>query len=177
MSLVLVGAGRGAEAFAAIAHTLGWRVTLVDHRPFVVESVSLPERVARIVARADDGIAHVSRDSRTAVALLSHQFAIDAEWLERLLPLPLGYVGVLGSRQRAAQLVESLRTGGLEITARMEQRLHAPIGLDLGGESPESIALSAIAEIEAILHGRPGGSLRERHSPIHTRTPTPHTAP
>ncbi|MBL0169879.1 MAG: hypothetical protein IPP90_03970 [Gemmatimonadaceae bacterium] len=71
VSLVLVGAGRGAEAFAAIAHTLGWRVTLVDHRPFVVESVSLPERVARIVARADDGIAHVSRDSRTAVALLS----------------------------------------------------------------------------------------------------------
>jgi xanthine/CO dehydrogenase XdhC/CoxF family maturation factor len=58
----------------------------------------------------------------------------------------------------------------------MEQVLHAPIGLDLGGETPEAIALASIAEIEAILNGRPGGSLRERQSPIHTRTPTPHVA-
>ena len=55
----------------------------------------------------------------------------------------------------------------------MTQRLHAPIGLDLGGETPGSIALSAIAEIEAVMHARPGGFLRERHTPIHTRTPTP----
>ena len=75
------------------------------------------------------------------------------------------------------QLMDSLRAEGFTITPRMEQILHAPIGLDLGGESPESIALSAVAEIEAILHRRPGGSLRERQSPIHTRTPTPHAAP
>ena len=73
--------------------------------------------------------------------------------------------------------MDALRTDGLAITARMLQLLHAPIGLDLGGESPESIALASVAEIEAILHGRPGGSLRERQSPIHTRTPTPHAAP
>ena len=177
VSLVLIGAGRGAEAFASIAHTLGWRVTLMDHRPFVLQSVSVPERVTRIVARAEDGLAHVTRDARTAVALLSHQFAIDAEWLALLLPLALGYVGVLGSRQRAVQLVESLRNGGLDITPGMERVLHAPIGLDLGGESPESIALAAIAEIEATLHDRPGGALRERQSSIHTRTPTPHVTP
>ena len=150
---------------------------LLFHRPFVLQSLSLPEHVDRVVARAEDGIAHVSKDSRTAVALLTHQFAVDAEWLARLLPLPIGYVGVLGSRQRAVQLMDSLRTEGLTITPRMQQILHAPIGLDLGGETPESIALAAIAEIEAILHGRPGGSLRERQSPIHTRTPTPHAAP
>ena len=56
-------------------------------------------------------------------------------------------------------------------------RLHAPIGLDLGGESPESIALAAIAEIEAVMHGRPGGLLRERLSPIHERTPVPERLP
>jgi xanthine/CO dehydrogenase XdhC/CoxF family maturation factor len=176
VSLVIVGAGRGAEAFATIANSLGWRVTLVDHRPFVLQSLSLPEHVDRVVARAEDGVAHVTKDARTAVALLTHQFAVDAEWLARLLPLPIGYVGVLGSRQRAVQLMDSLRNEGLTITPRMQQILHAPIGLDLGGESPESIALAAIAEIEAILHGRPGGSLRERQSPIHTRTPTPHAA-
>jgi hypothetical protein len=51
--------------------------------------------------------------------------------------------------------------------------VHAPIGLDLGGETPASIALAAIAEIEAVIHARPAGFLRERQSPIHTRTPTP----
>lgn len=176
VSLVLIGAGRGAEAFATIARTLQWRVTVIDHRPFVLQSVTLPEDVTRISARAEDGLAHVTVDSRTAIALLTHQFAIDAEWLSRVLPLPIGYVGVLGSRLRASQLIDSLREGGLIFTPRMERMLHAPIGLDLGGESPESIALAAIAEIEAIMHARPGGSLRERQSPIHARTPTPHVS-
>ena len=173
VSLVLIGAGRGAESFASIAQTLGWHVTLIDHRPFVLQSLSLPDEVVRIGARVADGIAHVSHDERVAVALLTHQFEIDGEWLAQLLPLPIGYVGVLGSRHRANELMSSLRDGGLTITPRMERMLHAPIGLDLGGESPESIALASIAEIEAIMHARPGGSLRERHSPIHTRTPTP----
>jgi xanthine dehydrogenase accessory factor len=177
VSLVLIGAGRGAEAFASIARTLGWTVTLIDHRPFVLGSVVLPDDVTRLNARADDGVAHITRDARTAVALLTHQFAIDAEWLRQLLPLPIGYIGVLGSRLRAAQLMESLRERGLEITPRMQRVLHAPIGLDLGGESPESIALAAIAEIEAVIHGRPGGALRERQSPIHTRSPTPNPTP
>lgn len=176
VSLTLVGAGRGAEAFARIARTLGWRVTLIDHRPFVLESVQVSSDVARVVARAEDGVAHVIKDARSAVALLTHQFAIDVEWLTRILPLPIGYIGVLGSRHRAEQLIDALRREGMEITPRMTQLLHAPIGLDLGGESPESIALAAIAEIEAIMHARPGGSLRERQSPIHSRTPTPNIA-
>ena len=96
VSLVLVGAGRGAETFATIADSLGWRVTLIDHRPFVLQSLSLPDQVTRVAARAEDGVTHVTTDARTAVALLTHQFAIDAEWLARLLPLPIGYVGVLG---------------------------------------------------------------------------------
>ena len=55
----------------------------------------------------------------------------------------------------------------------MQRRLFAPIGLDLGGETPESIALAGVAEMEAVLHERPGGFLRSRQSPIHTRTPVP----
>jgi len=173
ISLIAIGAGRGAEAFACIAGTLGWRVTVIDHRSAVLESLSLPKWVTRRCARTSDGLAQITRDERTAVALLTHQFAIDLEWLTALLPLPLPYVGVLGSRQRAAQLLDAVRDGGLQVSPQMERRLHAPIGLDLGGETPESIALASIAEIEAVMHGRPGGALRDRHSPIHARTPTP----
>ncbi len=173
VSLVLVGATRGAEAFATIACALGWRVTVIDHREAILAALVVPGVVARVEGHAETALEHVTRDQRTAVALLTHQFALDQGWLTALLPLPIAYVGVLGSRQRARQLIEGLATNGLVLSDTQHRRLHAPIGLDLGGESPESIALAAIAEIEAVLHGRPGGSLRDRHSPIHARTPTP----
>jgi len=183
IALHVIGAGRGAQAFAHFAQTLGWGVTVIDHRPAVLAGMPLPAGVSTQVVRADDAaalaaaVAALPHDGRTAVALLSHQFAVDSAWLAALLPLPLAYVGVLGSRKRAAQLLaaveEQLAAQGTILTDRMRHRLYAPIGLDLGGETPASIALSAVAEIEAVIHGRPAGFLRERQSPIHTRTPSP----
>ena len=183
IALQIVGAGRGADAFVQIAHALEWEVTVIDHRPAVLADLHLPQGVTTLISRADDAAAlaavlsSMPHDGRTAIALLSHIFDVDSMWLAALLPLPVAYIGVLGSRQRAAQLLDSvngaLGARGMTVTDKMHHRLHAPIGLDLGGESPASIALSAIAEIEAVVHGRPAGFLRERQSPIHARTPTP----
>jgi xanthine/CO dehydrogenase XdhC/CoxF family maturation factor len=181
VALHCVGAGRGAEAFATIAHTLGWPVTVIDHRPALLDTLQVPDGTHRLAVSAGEDpaavLAQLAHDGRTAVALLSHQFDVDAAWLEAALPSAVGYLGVLGSRARSAQLLErvaqALAARGTPLTARMTKRLHAPIGLDLGGESPASIALSAIAEIEAVLHARPAGFLRDRQAPIHTRTPTP----
>lgn len=185
VALHCVGAGRGAEAFARIAHMLGWHVTVLDHRPALLDALDVPEGVVRRHVRhmgaVQQALSELPHDGRTAVALLSHMFDVDAAWLTATLPLPLGYVGVLGSRKRADQLVEhadmELTALGAPLTKRMRHKLHAPIGLDLGGESPASIALAAIAEIEAVMHARPAGFLRERQSPIHTRTPTPQLLP
>ncbi|HEY0931098.1 MAG TPA: XdhC family protein [Gemmatimonas sp.] len=190
IALHIVGAGRGAELFARIASTMGWTVSVLDHRPALLESLTLPAGVTRRGVSAVDGprgaLESLPHDSRTAVALLTHIFDVDVAWLKAALPLPLSYVGVLGSRTRGSQLMEraesELQESGLEPTARMRRKLHAPIGLDLGGEDPASIALAAIAEIEAVMHARPGGFLRERQSPIHTRSPSPrllnqHSAP
>ena len=112
IALWLVGAGRGAEALARIADTLGWAVTVADHRPALLAALALPEAVATRVVHPDaDGaegvpaaLAALPQDGRTAVALLTHQFAMDRAWLEAVLPTGVGYVGVLGSRRRAAQL-------------------------------------------------------------------------
>ena len=172
VSLFLVGAGRGAEAFARIAMTLGWEVTVIDHRQLLLDALVLPDGVHVVCARADEGASLITHDPRTAVALLTHIYDVDQAWLTALLPLPVGYLGVLGSRQRAARLIESLAPI-IDTSSPTSRALHAPIGLDLGGETPESIALAAVAEIEAVMHGRPGGFLRERESPIHTRTATP----
>jgi xanthine/CO dehydrogenase XdhC/CoxF family maturation factor len=183
IALHLIGAGRGADAFVRLAHTMEWEVTVIDHRPALLAELDAPNGVTTQVVRADDAdalaatVASLPQDGRTAIALLSHIFEVDRAWLTAVLPLSVGYIGVLGSRTRARQLLDAvdaaLATQGATVTDRMRHRLHAPIGLDLGGESPASIALAAIAEIEAVLHGRPAGFLRERQSPIHARTPTP----
>ena len=165
VALHVIGAGRGAEAFARIGASIGWQVTIVDHRPALLESLSLPAGVTCRHARPEQASELVA-DAFSAVALMTHIFDIDRRWLEALLPRNHGYIGVLGSRQRAERLL-----GAIEPMAKTP--LHAPIGLDIGGESPESIALATIAEIHAVMHARPGGPLRERRSPIHDRTPVP----
>jgi len=177
VALHLIGAGRSAEAFATIAVAMGWQVTVIDHRPALLAEMRLPDAAGRLERRAEQGLDDLPRDGRTAVALLTHIFEMDAAWLRALLSEPVAYVGVLGSRNRAARLVDELRSGGTNITDDMHGRLFAPIGLDLGGESPESIALAAVAEMEAVFHQRPGGFLKTRQSPIHTRTPVPVLVP
>lgn len=173
VALHLIGAGRSAEAFATIASAMGWQVTVIDHRAALLDELALPASAKTLLRRADQNINELPLDSRTVVALLTHIFETDTAWLQQLLPLPIAYIGVLGSRSRASKLMDQLAADGMHITTEMQRRLFAPIGLDLGGESPESIALAGIAEMEAVLHQRPGGFLRSRHSPIHTRTPTP----
>ena len=173
VALHVIGAGRGAEAFARIASSIGWQVTVVDHRPALLEALTLPAGVTCRNARPEQAVDLVA-DSASAVALMTHIFDIDRQWLEALLPQGHGYIGVLGSRQRAERLLAAVPHAS-NVTNRTP--LHAPIGLDIGGESPESIALATIAEIHAVMHARPGGPLRERRSPIHDRTPVPTIKP
>ena len=173
VALHLIGAGRSAEAFATIAAAMGWRVSVIDHREALLAELKLPDAVQRLIRRPEQGLNDLPMDGRTVVAILTHIFETDAAWLQQLLVSSVLYIGVLGSRNRAARLVEQLANDGLLITSEMQRRLFAPIGLDLGGETPESIALAGVAEMEAVLHERPGGFLRSRQSPIHTRTPVP----
>jgi xanthine dehydrogenase accessory factor len=189
LHLVVVGATRGAESMARIARAVGLDVTLVDHRAESLAALALPDGTRTRVIRPEQADLAFARgggadgasadhppagdalpgDARVAIALCTHRFEHDAAWLRAALATRAPYIGLLGSRQRAARLLASV-----EVTAPpLLARVHAPIGLDLGGESPDEIALAAVAEAQAVLHGRPGGSLRERRTPLHTRTDTP----
>ena len=98
-----------------------------------------------------------------AAVVMTHNFLHDVELLELLLPSAIPYIGVLGPKRRGAELVASLSDA-----ARMHiGHLRTPIGLDLGGETPEEIALSIIAEIQSVLHGRDARALVGREAPIH----------
>ena len=111
-------------------------------------------------------------DAQTAAIVMTHNFGRDLLALDRLLPLQLRYVGLLGPRKRHAELLARLseyRTLDFKADGRT---LFAPAGLDIGSEAPEEIALSIISEVAAVLSGRRGGFLRERRSDIHPAATT-----
>ena len=118
--------------------------------------IALAERLGFRVARA-------FQPPIDAAIVMTHNFLKDAELLETLLPSAIPYVGVLGPKQRGAELVAHLS----EEARAHAHRLRSPMGLDLGGDTPEAIALSIIAEVEAVLNGREGRGLLERDAPIH----------
>jgi xanthine/CO dehydrogenase XdhC/CoxF family maturation factor len=165
-ALWIFGAGEHARPMARIAKELGWFLGIVDHRPALATAERFPGADRIVVGHPPEVLRGLPLDRRSAALVVSHIYEKDRQALEALLPAPLGYLGLQGNRQRSQRLLRELGAAG-PIPADQLARLHAPSGLDLGAESPEGIALSMLAEIQAALAGRPGGSLRDRGGAIH----------
>lgn len=101
-------------------------------------------------------------------AVMTHNLANDSAIVRHLLPLPLQYIGILGPKAMGDLLLNGLRDQGCVFSDEDPGRLYYPVGLDIGAETSEEIALAVVAEIQAVLHERPGGFLRARNGPIHT---------
>ena len=99
--------------------------------------------------------------------MMTHHFLHDVELLQHLLPSDTPYLGALGPRKRARNLVAELDRRGRSVAAERLDRLRGPIGLDIGSETPEEIALATLAEIQAVLRDAPGGFLQDRQGPLH----------
>lgn len=152
LRLLLFGAGPEIEPVTQLATTLGWMVERFGH----------PSELAQ----------DFRSDTQTAAVVMNHNFGRDLLSLHRLLPLQLRYVGLLGPKKRHTEILAQLSEympfdfhGALD-------NLFAPAGLDIGSEAPEEIALSIVAEVEAVLSGRVGGFLRERGANIRTTAST-----
>lgn len=165
--VVVFGAEPDAVHVVGMARTLGWHVTVVDTRarPATPERFRLADEV--VLCRAEDVAERLRLTSDTAAVVMTHNYLDDVELLRALLPSPAAYVGLLGPRQRTAKLLAELRDAGCRLTASQLARLHGPVGIDIGAETPEEIALSVVAEIKAACEGRGAGYLRERGAPIH----------
>ena len=151
--LVVFGAGDDARPLVRMANLLGWRVTVADGRPWLAQASRFPEaeRVLTLSENAGnfDQLALADRD---AVALLTHSFEQDRNLLGKLLPIDLRYLGLLGARHRSRLLLTETASQLGWAPEEALQRVHAPIGLELGGDSPEAVALAILAEIQAALH-------------------------
>jgi xanthine dehydrogenase accessory factor len=146
--LLLFGTGPEIEPLTQLAGNLGWLVEHFGHPSELAEDFH--------------------PDAQTAALVMTHNFGRDLLALDRLLPLQLRYVGLLGPRKRHAELLARL-SEYRPIDFNLDVRnLFAPAGLDIGSEAPEEIALSIFSEVAAVLSERRGGFLRERKSDTHT---------
>lgn len=169
--LIVCGTGPDAAPVVRIASQLGWDVTVVDHRP-VSEAHSKRFPGARVVECAEAlRLAEVLPvTARTAAVVMSHNFPRDRDYVQALLTADIAYLGVLGPRARTERMLAELAAGNGPHSA-IGDRLFAPVGLDLGGEGPDAIALAIISQVSAVMTGRAGGHLRDRRAPMHASPP------
>jgi len=161
--LVLFGAGEDARPLARFAADVGFRVVIVDRRPGYLTAERFPTAARLIESDADRLPARLSLDPASYAVVMTHNFADDRAYLRAVLRMPAAYVGVLGPRQRTERILRSLSDEG----PVDEARVFGPVGLDIGTDGAEQVALAVIAEILAVRSGRRAKSLRERQTPIH----------
>lgn len=164
--LAIFGAGNDAQPLARFADELGWRVTVADPRPEFTTEARFPTAAVRVVAPADELVARAALPSDALAVVMTHRYVHDVPVLRELLARPPAYIGLLGPRQRAERILADL-DHERPVTPEARACLHAPVGLDLGGSTPEEVALSIIAEMRAVLGARDARPLRDRRAPIH----------
>ncbi len=162
--LLIFGAGDDAVPLTELARLLGWNVCVFDGRAHYARSEKFPR--AHHVAVRDSSLSldDLQIDGRTVAVVMTHSYTQDLNFLRSLVQHCLPYVGVLGPRNRSEQLLRDCA-----ILPADAPSVHGPAGLDIGADGPEQVALSIVAEIQASLNERDGGSLRGRIGSIHSR--------
>lgn len=172
ISLFIFGAGFDTFPVYEAAKTLGWRVSVVDHRPAFANRNRFPNVDEIIISRPENLAEKLKIDETSVAVVMTHNYEHDANILRFLLNSKFCYVGALGPKRRTENILAEWRESGVNISTEQLNKLYAPIGLDIGADTPESIALSIIAEIKSVLTNRRGGFLRERTGSIYNRNAT-----
>jgi xanthine dehydrogenase accessory factor len=158
--LVIVGAGDDAVPLAQAAAAVGFRVTVIDHRPTQLAAERFPESTHLVQAAPEADTGHLALDGECFAVVMNHALVRDRAWIRTLLASPVSYVGVLGPRARIDKILQ-------EFPRDTPDRVFGPVGLDIGAYGPEQIAVSILAEILAVRGGRTPQHLRERKGAIH----------
>lgn len=148
--LLILGAGPDVLPVVDFAARLRWRVTLSDHRPAYAVAAHFPAAERVLLARPEELAQVLDLNPFAAAVVMSHHLPSDLGYLRALSTSALPYVGLLGPAARREKLLAQL---GPEAAHHLRPRLRAPVGFNLGGRTPEAVALAIVAEIHAFLHG------------------------
>lgn len=145
LRLLLLGAGPDAVPVMRLAHQLGWRVTIADHRAAQVGRDVFDDADARFVLDARCPVAELlDQQQFDAAVIMSHHLASDRTYLTALSATAIPYIGLLGPPERKTALMDAI-----EADEAFAARVHGPAGLDIGARGPDQIALSIVAQIQA----------------------------
>ncbi|WP_374946287.1 XdhC family protein [Agreia sp.] len=166
--MIIFGAVDFSAALANASSLLGYHVTVCDARPLFATPQRFPSADEVVVAWPSDYLRSTAIDSRTVICVLTHDEKFDIPLLDAALRLPVAFVGAMASRLTHERRLKALEEGGLGAVEL--DRLHSPIGLDLGGSTPQETAISILAEVIASRTGSGGEPLRSQTGPIHRTT-------
>jgi xanthine dehydrogenase accessory factor len=148
LRLIIIGAVHIAQHLVAMARACGYQPTIIDPRPAFASEARFPGEVI-VDDWPDEALRALKPDARTAVVTLTHDPKLDDPAIVTVLETPAFYLGCLGSRRTHAKRVERLKAVGFDDSDIA--RIHAPVGLDLGGRQPAEIAVSIISQITQVL--------------------------
>jgi xanthine dehydrogenase accessory factor len=169
VALVVAGAGNDTIPLVKMATLLGWDVTVIDGRLTHATKSRFPEAKNVIAAKPENFLQHLHEpDEQTFVVLMTHNYKYDLKVLKELLKTDCSYIGILGPKSKLYRMFEELTADGIEVTEKDRQRIYGPIGLDIGAETSEEIALSVLSEIKAVLSNRNGNFLKLKKGTIHS---------
>ena len=172
VSLVVVGAGNDVMPLVGMAGILGWEATVVDGWANYAKTERFPSACQVLVSKPEDVLKQLIIDEQTVFALMTHNYNYDMAMLRELVHRNVMYIGLLGPKKKLDRMIAELKENGLNLSEQQLSTLHGPIGLDIGAETPEEIALSIIAEIKAVLSGKQGKPLKSIGEVIHARSST-----
>lgn len=168
VSLVIAGAGNDVMPLVKFADLLAWQVTVLDGRPSYASCRRFPEAHQVLVTNAEEALSQITIDEFTVFVLMTHNYNYDLALLRQLISQQTTYIGVLGPKKKLERLLQEIQP--VDDGQDPYKNVYGPVGLDIGAETAEEIALSVIAEIRAVLAGRPGISLRGKNTSIHSPT-------
>ncbi len=169
VSLIIIGAGNDAFPLIEMTRVLGWQITVADGRPTHANVQRFPNVNQLITGKPAEIIKQLVIDKWTVFLLMTHNYKYDLAMMKELLQINCRYIGTLGPKKRLERMLDELNEEGITITDEQKKMIYGPIGLDIGAEAAEEIALSVLAEIKAVFANRDGGFLKNRSVSIHTR--------
>lgn len=162
--ILLFGAGNDTRPLAKMADLLGWELWLIDGRKQQASLSRFPTASKILVGDPEEVMQKIEWDHQTIALLMTHNFEYEVEVLSRIHAWKLPYIGILGPKKKTLKLLERLEKSGIE---PVEANFFGPVGLDIGAEGSEEIALSILSEVRAVLSKKSGTHLKDKIGPIH----------
>ena len=167
--LVIIGAGNDVVPLVKMSEIVGWKTTVIDGRPAYAKKERFVASCQVLLSKPEDVPGQVSIDEQTVFVLMTHNYIYDIAMLRALLKTEVTYIGMLGSRHKIDRMLNELEEEGIILSGQQLSVIHSPVGLDIGAETSEEIALSVMAEIQAVMAKKESTFLKNNTEGIHPR--------